>query len=138
MKKMVIQLRHASIWQSKIGKYLFPTLEGLVWLSGGSLLCAGLLLIGTIPAIAMTYLMHILWSISAFCSGRRAGFHGRTHGIRTGFICSVILCVILFLGCFALQENITERLLTRCLFMLITGIIGGIIGVNTKLKKPPY
>lgn len=131
-------MRHPSIWKSKTGRYLLPTLEGLVCLSGGGLFCAGLLLIGTIPAIIMTYLMHILWSISAFCSGRRAGLHGRTHGIRTGFICSIILCVILFCGCFALQEEITQRLLVRCLLMLPAGIAGGIIGVNTKLKKPPY
>ncbi|MDE5738310.1 MAG: TIGR04086 family membrane protein [Oscillospiraceae bacterium] len=131
-------MRHASIWKSNIGRYLFSTLEGLVCLFGGGLFCAGLLLIGTIPAIAMTYFMHVLWSVSAFCSGRRAGFHGRTHGIRTGFICSMILCMILFCGCFALQEDITERLFTRCLLMLVAGVIGGIVGVNTKLKKPPY
>ncbi|MBD5144118.1 MAG: TIGR04086 family membrane protein [Oscillospiraceae bacterium] len=131
-------MRRASIWNSKIGKYLLPTLEGLLYLSSGGLFCAGLLLIGTIPAIAMTYFMHILWCISAFCSGRRAGFHRRTHGIQTGFICSMILCIILFCGCFALQETFTERLFTRCLLILVAGVIGGIVGVNTKLKKPPY
>ena len=131
-------MRNYSIWKSNTGKYLLPTLEALLWLSGGGLLCAGLLLIGTVPAIAMIYIMHVLWSISAFFSGRRAGFHGRTHGIRTGLICSVILCMILFCGCFVLQEQITGRLFTRCLLMLLAGMVGGIIGVNTKLKKPPY
>ncbi|MDE5753323.1 MAG: TIGR04086 family membrane protein [Oscillospiraceae bacterium] len=131
-------MRHFSIWKSRTGKYLLPTLEGIIYLSGGGLLCAGLLMINTIPAVIMTWLMHVLWSMSAFCSGRRAGFHGRTHGIRTGFICSTILCMILFAGCLLLQEELTKRLLIRCLLIFPSGIAGGICGVNTKLKKPPY
>ncbi|MDE6729918.1 MAG: TIGR04086 family membrane protein [Oscillospiraceae bacterium] len=131
-------MRHFSIWKSRTGKYLFPTLEGLLCLACGGLLCAGLLLLGTIPALVMTWLMHGLWICSAFCAGRRAGLHGRTHGIRTGLICSFLLCMILCTGCLILEQFPTEWLFTRCLLMCPAGITGGIIGVNTKLRKPPY
>ncbi|MDE5769460.1 MAG: TIGR04086 family membrane protein [Oscillospiraceae bacterium] len=131
-------MRHFSIWKSRTGKYLLPTLEGLFCLACGGLLCAGLLLLGTIPALVMTWLMHGLWAFSAFCAGRRAGLHGRTNGIRTGLICSFLLCAILCAGCLILEELPTERILTRCLLMCPAGITGGIIGVNTKLRKPPY
>lgn len=134
----MIQLRHFSIWKSRTGKYLLPTLEGLCCLACGGLLCAGLLLLGSIPALVMRWIANILWAVSSFCAGRRAGLHGRTHGIRTGLICSLLLCVILCAGCVMLGETLTERLLIRGILMCPAGIAGGIIGVNTKLRRPPY
>lgn len=131
-------MRHVSLWKSDICRYFFSLLEGVFCLAIGSLLCAGLLMFGNIPARFMIYLMHVLWSISAFSAGRRAGLHGRRHGILTGMLCGLGLCALLLGGCLAFQEIITARLLTRCLLILPAGMAGGITGVNTKLKKPPY
>ena len=131
-------MRHVSLWKSSICRYFFSILEGGCCLALGGLGIAGLSMLGTIPAPFMIWLMHILWSISAFFTGRRAGLHGRRHGIMTGFLCSLFLCVLLFSGNLALHEEISARMLTRCLCILPAGIAGGMTGVNTRIKKPPY
>jgi len=131
-------MRHISLWKSDICRYFFSVLEGVCYLAVGGLSFAGLLLAGTVPAQMMIWLMHILWSISAFFTGRRAGLHGRRHGMMTGLLCSLFLCMLLFAGNLALHEEISARMLTRCLFIVPAGIAGGMTGVNTRIKKPPY
>jgi putative membrane protein (TIGR04086 family) len=131
-------MRHISLWKSGVCRYFFSAVEGIFCLFTGGLLIAGLLLAGTVPAQLMIWLMHILWSISAFLTGRRAGLHGRKYGIFTGVLCSILLILFLFAGNLALQETISKRLLIRCCFILPAGVAGGIAGVNTRLRKPPY
>ena len=131
-------MRHVSLWKSDISRYFFSILESVILLAVNSLCISGVLLLGSLPAGMLIWTMHILWSISAFCAGRRAGLHGRKYGILTGLLCGMLLCILLFVGCLLLQEAVTSRMLTRCLLILPSGIAGGVTGVNTKLRKPPY
>ncbi|MBE6876437.1 MAG: TIGR04086 family membrane protein [Ruminococcus sp.] len=131
-------MHHVRLWKSVLFRYLFSVLEGIFWIFAGGLGTAFLLTAGTLPAQMLIWMMHFLWSTGAFLSARRAGFHGRRHGIRTGFLCSLFLCLILFSGCVLLKETVTVRMFTRCLLMFPAGIAGGIAGVNKKLHKPPY
>lgn len=130
-------MRHVRLWKSVPCRYLFSVLEGMFCIFAGGLGTAFLLINGSIPAQVLVWMMHILWSIGAFSASRRAGFHGRRHGIRTGFFCTAFLCMILFSGCLLLKETVTAGMLTRCLLMFPAGIAGGIAGVNKKLHKPP-
>ncbi len=131
-------MRHVSLWKSDVCRYCISLLEGIFCISAGSLCIALLLLTGSIPAQVLIWLMHILWGVSAFFTARRAGLHGRRHGIQTGFLCSLLLCMLLFTGGMLLHEPLTKRFFIRCLLMFPAGIAGGIIGVNTRLRKPPY
>lgn len=131
-------MRHISIWKSNLLRYFFSILESVFLLAAGGLCISGLLLIGNLPAVMLIWMMHILWSISAFCAGRRAGLHGRRYGILTGMLCGILLCLLLFAGCLVLRESVTERILFRSLLILLSSIAGGVIGVNTRLRKPPY
>ena len=131
-------MRYISVWKSGICRYFLSVAEGVCCLAVGGLSLAGLLLAGTVPAQLMIWLMHFLWSISAFFTGRRAGLHGRRHGMMTGLLCGLFLCMLLFIGNLALHEAFSKRMLIRCLCILLAGIVGGMTGVNTRLKKPPY
>jgi len=126
------------LWKSETGCCLLSVLRGLLCLSIGGFLLACLLSAFGIPALVMTVLMHILWSISAFVSGRCAGRHLRRHGLKIGFFSGLLLCTALLAGCLALHEPMTGKLLIRCVLQLMAGMTGGVLGVNTKLKKPPY
>ena len=131
-------MRHVSLWKSEVCRYSFSLLEVIVCISVGSLCIALLLQVSSIPAQVLIWLMHILWSLSAFFAARRAGLHGRRHGILTGFLCGLLLCILLLTGGVLLHETITERIFIRCLLIIPAGITGGIAGVNTRLRKPPY
>ncbi len=126
------------LWKSVTGCYLRSVLEGVLFLGAGGLLCAGCCLSVSIPEQIMIILMHILWSISAFYAGKRAGLRQRKHGLGTGLICSVLLCMLLSIGCLLMQEILSARLLIRCFCILLSGMAGGVVGVNTRLRKPPY
>lgn len=131
-------MRYISLWKSAVSRYFFSVLEGIFWLAVGGLLIVKILMLGTVPAQMMIWLMHVLWCASAFLTSRRAGLHGRKYGILTGLLCSILLCMLLTAGNFLMHETLSERLLIRCLLIFPAGIAGGIAGVNTRLKKPPY
>jgi len=131
-------MRHVSLWKSHTGRYFFSILKGLCCTAIGGLCIAGILLVGNLSAPVMILLMHILWSAGTFAAGRCAGFHGRKHGILTGLLCAFCMSLLLLTGCVLLHEEIRIRMLIRMLFMFCAGIAGGIAGVNTRLRKPPY
>ncbi|MBR1555291.1 MAG: TIGR04086 family membrane protein [Oscillospiraceae bacterium] len=131
-------MHHVRLWKSVLFRYVFSILEGIFWILAGGLGIAFLLTAGTLPARVLVWMMHFLWSLGTFFASKRAGFHGRRHGIRTGLLCSLFLSVILLAGCLLLKETVTARMLTRCLLMIPAGMTGGIAGVNQKLHKPPY
>ncbi|MBR0483841.1 MAG: TIGR04086 family membrane protein [Oscillospiraceae bacterium] len=131
-------MHHVRVWKSVLYRYLFSVLEGVFCIFAGGLGIAFLLTAGTLPARVLVWMMHFLWSSGAFFASKRAGFHGRRHGICTGFVCSLFLSLFLFAGCVFLKEAVTARMFTRCLLMFPAGIAGGIAGVNQKLRKPPY
>lgn len=63
--------------------------------------------------------------------------HGRRHGIRTGLLCGGAMYLVLLSGTALLHEEWHTELLFRLGLMLISGAVGGIVGVNTRLRKPP-
>ena len=131
-------MRHVSLWKSHTGRYILSVLKGLSCIAIGGLCTAGILLAGNLPAPVLILLMHLLWSIGTFSAGKCAGFHGRKHGILTGFLCALLMSLLLVAGSVILQEEITGRMLVRIGCMFCAGIAGGIAGVNTRLRKPPY
>lgn len=125
-------------WRSAVFRHLLAVLGGMLWMTCGGLLLSMLLLfMGEPTAMVMQIMVHLLWCAGAFLSGRTAGLHGRRHGIRTGFICGLLLCAVLLCGVVLLHEAWHMTLLYRMGLILLSGICGGIIGVNTKLRRPP-
>jgi putative membrane protein (TIGR04086 family) len=90
-----------------------------------------------IPLWILTVLADILWCVGSFVSGRRAGLHNRRHGIRTGAVCGAVLVLLLLCGCCIAGELPDVQFGVRCGLLVLSGCIGGIVGVNTKITRPP-
>ena len=131
-------MRYVSLWKPAFFRYFFSVLNGIFCMIAGGLLTAGLLMIGNLPAPFLIGISHFLWCLGALTAGQKAGFHGRRHGIRTGFFCGVLFCCLLFAGHYLFQETDSGKMALRCILILLSGTAGGVWGVNTRLKKPPY
>ncbi|HAJ97337.1 MAG TPA: TIGR04086 family membrane protein [Ruminococcus sp.] len=129
-------MRNVRPWKSKIFRHMFALCEGLLCVLVGGLALSGIILLsGNPPAWVMVWLSHVLWSVGSFCAGRCSGMHGRHHGLTDGILCGLLMGIVLFCG--AVRNPLQGRLFVRLILMLICGGIGGIVGVNTKLKKSP-
>lgn len=130
--------RGARPWRSAVFRHLLAVLEGMLWVGcGGLAVTLAVWKLGSPSGAVMRLVSVLLWSAGAFLAGRRAGKHGRRHGIRTGLLCGGLLCLLLLCGMVLLKEEWHGALLVRMAAMLLSGAIGGIIGVNTRLKAPP-
>lgn len=133
-------MRHRTCrpWRSAVFRHLLAALEGSFWVGcGGILLAFAVWKLGSPSAAVMRLAAVLLWSVGAFLAARRAGKHGRRHGIRTGLVCGGMLCLVQLCGTVLLHEAWHSAVLLRMAGMLLAGSIGGISGVNTKLKAPP-
>jgi len=129
-------MRNVRPWKSKIFRHVVALCEGLLCVLVGGLALSGIILLsGNPPAWVMVWLSHVLWSVGSFCAGRCSGMHGRHHGLTDGILCGLLMGVVLICG--AVRNPLQGRLFVRLILMLICGGIGGIVGVNTKLKKSP-
>lgn len=105
----------------------------------GGLSCAGLLLLsaflitksGSMPDNLTTVLMIILTGIGTFIGGYISGKISHEKGMLYGITCGFVMFVLFFLGGFMTAQNSVSMLTVIRLFtMLLTGAIGGIMGVN--------
>ncbi|MBE6851792.1 MAG: TIGR04086 family membrane protein [Ruminococcus sp.] len=131
-------MRRDSIWKSSVFRIILSSFYGLAWMAGGAALLTILLLFMSIPERFLILSADILWCFGTFQAGRLAGKHARLHGIRTGFLCSALMCGILLAVCIGMDAELSARVGLRSAMLLPAGICGGICGVNTKIKKPPY
>ncbi len=131
-------MRRESPWKSSVFRTLFGVLYGMLWMAGGLLLLSGLLLLGNVSEQFLMIAADVLWCIGALIAGHRSGYHARLHGIRTGMLCGTLMCGVLLAGCVWMQYEIALHLWIRCALLLLSSVIGGIWGVNTKITKPPY
>ena len=130
--------RHWRPWKSAVFRYLASVTEGLFWMGCGGLLLSLILWKAGMPSsVVMQLLTGLLWCMGAFLSGRRAGLHGRHHGIVAGLLCGGMLCLTMLTGVAWMGETMHRTHLLRMAMILLAGACGGMIGVNTRLYKPP-
>lgn len=126
------------LWKSPISRTLLGVLYGLLMMLAATLPFAVLMLFLPIPAPILMVISDLLWCMGAFFGARLAGKHARVHGIATGLSCGMVLCVVLLTGAGYVGAGICTRILLRCTALLPCAVLGGILGVNTKILKPPY
>lgn len=130
-------MRHFRQEQSALFRHLLAVAEGMLWVGGGGALCAGLLLVtGVLPAAVMHGFGAVLWCGGAFMAGRRAGLHGRRHGLLSGLCCGGSLLLVLLCGTVLLRETAAPGYWVRCLLLLPSGASGGVLGVNSRASRP--
>lgn len=114
-----------------------PLLSGLVYafiVMGIATIAASLVLILTdqdenrLPVYA--YAIHGLSILAgSFVSGKRAGFKGWYYGAVLGLLYGIVVLIIGFLS---FDRGLDLRTVLFAAGAVITGIIGGILGVNTR------
>ncbi|MCR4645549.1 MAG: TIGR04086 family membrane protein [Oscillospiraceae bacterium] len=100
------------------------------------LLMTGLTLwLGQLPQAVLHCMAALGWGLAAFWAGRCIGLHRRHHGLLLGMLCGGIYWGLRLIGAALLGDPSPAPGLL--LWLLLTGMIGGVIGVNTRCKQPP-
>lgn len=90
------------------------------------------------PPTMISMMANISLCVGCCVAGFTAAKKRRKHGIMTGIYCgAIIYCVVYFLGIVVLGRFISMTLFTKLLMAVICSAIGGIFGVNTKIRRPP-
>ncbi|MCR5718866.1 MAG: TIGR04086 family membrane protein [Oscillospiraceae bacterium] len=130
-------MRGVRPWRSSVFRLLFAAAEGFLIVCSGSVMTALLIWKAGLPsAVILRTVSEILWGMGAFFAGRRSGLHGRRQGAAEGALCGAILFLIWLCGVVIFKEA-PKSMLLQGIMMPLTGAAGGILGVNTRLKKPP-
>lgn len=125
-------------WKSPVSRTLSGVIFGMMIIAAAAVPIAVLLLFLNIPERFLMLLSDLLWCMGSFFAGKITGKHARVHGIRTGIACGILMCVVLMSVCSAMGAAISLRIQIRCLAILPCAVLGGILGVNTRITKPPY
>ncbi len=130
-------VRRNSLWGYPVFRILLGVFRGMLTAAAGVVLLAWLMLVLPIPAQVLYPLMDLIWGVCGFTAGQSAGYHARRRGILTGFCCGALLCTVLLCGAVLFGNNFL-RIPLRCGIILLAAVCGGILGVNRKIRKPPY
>ena len=124
-------------WRSVVFRTLLSAVTGLAVVAAGGLLTAVCVWKLGLPSAAILRTVSLLlWCLGGLTAGLRCGLQGRRHGMAEGGICGLLL--LLFWGCGAvLCREIPHSIAVFAAALPLSGSIGGILGVNTKRKKPP-
>ncbi|GHU54453.1 hypothetical protein FACS1894132_09110 [Clostridia bacterium] len=80
-------------------------------------------------------LSNIALVAGCFAAGYTASKNRRKNGLKTGLFVGVIIYGIVYLlGVFTLQNFVGFSLFTKLIIVLIAACLGGILGVNSKIK----
>ena len=113
-------------------------------LLGGGLLAAPFLLLiagltvwlGRLPAAALRIPVMLGWGCSAFFAARSIGLRRRHHGLLIGAVCGAFYFLIRICGALLLGIALRGTAFWFLLWLVPAGALGGVIGVNTRMKQP--
>lgn len=124
-------------WRSRVFRFAVSAAEGMGLVCGGTLGIACLVWkLGMPPVSVLRFAAGLLWCTGAFLAGRRCGLHGRRYGALEGAVCGILLLAMRLLGARLLGESFGGTGWYVWLLPL-TGSLGGVLGVNTKLRRAP-
>lgn len=87
----------------------------------------------------ISVMLSISVSAGGFLSGCLYGKRKRHKGIINGIMCGAILYTVIFLfGIVYLRGFPPLRLARYLVILCISGAAGGVTGVNSKIKRPPF
>ncbi len=90
----------------------------------------------SLPYVVISQLSFILSAIAALIGGIISAKFSKSKGLITGTFTGFLLFVIIFVVYYIiLRESFTTVSLIRALALVLSGAIGGIIGVNKKRKR---
>lgn len=90
---------------------------------------------GNLPRAAIPIMMTVFGCITAFAGGFLASAALKEKGLLFGFLAALILLAVILLVTFLVfQENLTVASAGKGAAILLSGAIGGILGVNRKSR----
>jgi putative membrane protein (TIGR04086 family) len=73
----------------------------------------------------------------SFTAGFVAAKKRRQKGLLVGLLCGIVMYfVVLIIGLFLLQSASAAGTAAKLIVMILCSCIGGVVGVNTRCKKP--
>ena len=131
--------RRNCLWDSKIVYITRSALFGI----GVTVLClmgfSAIMTRFSASPMVVSMMANISLCVGCCVAGFMAAKKRRRYGIMTGIYCgAIIYCVVYFLGVVVLGRFISMSLLTKLLMAVVCSAIGGIFGVNTKIRRPPH
>lgn len=91
------------------------------------------------PESAVIIMIDFVLCAGGFISGFQFGKVKRRKGIADGLLCGIWLgLIVTIFGLFYVRKLVLLTMLKNLLFLCISGAIGGVFGVNTKIRRPPY
>lgn len=92
-----------------------------------------------LPDMAVYAIICFILGIGGYASGVTIGKCKRRNGILSGLKCGLWLWgIISVFGIVYMHEITLAPLVRNFLFLCIPSVIGGIYGVNSKIRRPPY
>lgn len=92
-----------------------------------------------IPESAINIMIDFVMCAGGFISGFQFGKLNRRKGIVGGLICGVWLAlIVMFFGLLYMRKLVFLTTIGNLFFLCMSGAVGGVFGVNTKIRRPPY
>ena len=88
-----------------------------------------------VPFVLLNPFSAGLLMLGSFLSGYLAARRIRERGMLVGALCGLIIFFLLMLASFMSRFDVGLAALIKLVISLVSGAIGGIIGVNAKLKR---
>jgi len=115
----------------------------LISVLAGAVVCVILLVLfafvlsaQNIPQALVSPMATVAVSIGGLASGYICAKMMRENGLVYGLLCGGLLAVLLLLGSFGIGDNgLGVPALFKIIFILLCGMLGGVLGVNTRKRR---
>lgn len=128
--------------QIRKGKYynlITSISSGILVIISLSCICSYCISRIDMPESAVIIMIDFVLCAGGFISGFQFGKVKRRKGIACGLLCGIWLCLIVVIfGLFYTGKIVFLTMLKNLFFLCISGAVGGVFGVNTKIRRPPY
>lgn len=92
-----------------------------------------------IPESAINIMIDFVMCAGGFISGFQFGKLKRRKGIAGGLLCGLWLAlIVMFFGLLYMRKLVFLSTISNLFFLCLSGAVGGVFGVNTKIRRPPY
>lgn len=90
---------------------------------------------GVLPKNVLPITTTVIASVAVFCGGLVSSFYLKEKGILNGLIVAAVFSIVLFcISAFVYQVEFGGAGLTKFAAIFLSGILGGIVGVNRKSR----
>ncbi len=132
---MNAQRNNPSFFDKMLRPILVGIGVGLLICFGGLMLSAALIESVDIPNSMVFPLAMAAAGIGAFVAGLVAALLARQHGLLFGAICGLTLFLLILFAGFTRYAGVDgNRILIKLTVLVVTGSVGGILGVNCRKK----